>query len=314
MVEKSRSKCLNRKELAEILHYYDLGDLKESKSLPRRRGSQRIYVVSTSNQKYLLKEYKTFDYSRRKSLLLLNFLSRYNYPSTRVFNSKSGFPYILYKKRYFSIFEFLYFPKRSKMTAKKAYEVGKYLGLLHSIAADFPIKRKNRGYDHFRKMLLTSYYKKKYAPNKVKSVITYIKNNIDSIKAPSNSPKSVCHVEFVRKHLLFKGQKLYRVIDWDFVGRDTMFYDLGTTTTIAFSDNKKFNFNFLANLIKGYDKQRKLTKWEKDHVYEAVLYGAFKYAIWDIPGKAWDRGTFEYARELMTYDKKSFNRELSKYI
>jgi Ser/Thr protein kinase RdoA (MazF antagonist) len=314
MAQKSSTKRLTTRELAELLKFYDLGTFKASKSLKRRRGTQRIYILSGPNKKYLLKEYTNFDYFKRKGLYLLDFLAEKHYPSTRVFDSRKRLPYVKYKGRYFAVFEFLRFPKRSTITKERAYEVGKYLGMLHSVAKDFPIDRKNRGYEHFKKMFLDSYWKRRKAPNKIKLIMDYIKENIDSLEAPQGQPISLCHVEFVRKHLLFKGRRLYRVIDWDFISRDTMFYDLGTSTIVCFSNKIKFNFSFLAELIKAYDKERKLTSWERGHIYEAVLYGAFKYAIWDIPGEAWTFKTFDLVRELMNYNKENFNKNLRRYI
>jgi len=288
--------------------------------------------------------------------LLINFLLKKGYPCVRVFNSKGNKPYVKYKGIEFAIFELVNPGQKFSISANEAYEMGKYLGKLHVLAKKFPIRniygsyehvynlfrkkyyKKKRGkylgkinvlakipihniygiyggYEHINNLFMINYSKKKNAPKRMQKNFEYIKNNIRNLKVPSSLPKSICHREFIPPHVMFENQKLIRVIDWDRINRDYMFYDLGITMTSAIQRGK-LNFNLLARIIEGYDEERKLTAWERNHLFEAIQFGAFKFAIWaleDIDNWGWDAFN-RHVKMLMKYDKTEFSEKLAKFI
>jgi Ser/Thr protein kinase RdoA (MazF antagonist) len=70
------------------------------------------------------------------------------------------------------------------------------------------------------------------------------------------------------------------VIDWN-IGKTNAFFDYGSSMTACFSLNgKKFYPKKLNEFISAYDKERPLTNWEKEHIFEALKFGILKYGIW----------------------------------
>ena len=310
---------LTKTDIENILKLYNLGCLKNYKQVIRyRRGLQPAYILKTSEGKFFLKQYLYFNHFRRSGLKLITFLRNKNYPCLKVFNSKRNKPYINYKGNTFAIFEFVNPRHRwCNLSEKEAYEIGKYLGKLHRIAKNFPIRKMTReNYDYFFNSLKKNYYKTKNAPKRFQKIFEYINKNFKKMRCPKNLPKSICHEEFFPPHLRFKNEKLVKVIDWDEANRNYMFYDFGVALVSAFYN--KLNFKLLAAIIKGYDAQRRLTAWEKAHIFEAVQFGTSKFSIWSLENEKigkwhWD-SNYTRTYNLMRYSKEEFNEKLSKFL
>jgi len=310
---------LTKKDIKEILSGYVLGKLKSFHLIERRLNTLNpSLIVNTTKGKFFLKiytkQFRRFKYHIIKGLDLLLFLEKKKYPSIKVFKTKKGKPHGEHKKIFFAIFEFLNIKEKKISNEKQAYELGKNLGKLHKLAKNFPILKTGQGYNSFKTELEKNRHLINKCPKKYKKRLEDIKKNFNGLKIKSNQPKSVCHVEFTSQHVRFKGNKLVKIIDWDEVGRDYMFYDLGTSLTESFNKNS-INFKILSSILRGYQNQRKLTPWESNHIYEAILFGICKFVIWgldkeEIEKSGWDRIGLQNVEFLMKMGKNKFNQML----
>ena len=103
---------LTKKDIRLILLKYNLGDLKSFQQIERRLSVLNpSLILSTTKGKFFLKVYtkqfKRFRYHILKGLDLLLFLEKKNYPSIKVFMTKSKKPYIIHEGTTFAIFEFI---------------------------------------------------------------------------------------------------------------------------------------------------------------------------------------------------------------
>ncbi|MBE9224075.1 phosphotransferase [Phormidium sp. LEGE 05292] len=309
---------LNRSDLENILDFYNLGNLKSYLTYPREsKHLQLCYCLSTTTGKYFLKQYKEFDNFKHHGLFLVNYLLENNYPSVKLFNSKNNNPYTEYNGSKVALFEFLDFTIVSNMTKNKAYQIGKYLGLLHKQTEFYPFFETFETYEYYYDLFLKYYSESKRLSCQLLKVIEYIKDNIENLKVPDYLPQSICHVEFTLEHIIFKHEKVFKIVDWDCVNRYYSFYDLGTTLVSSF-DEEILNFNYLAEIIKGYNKQRELTTWEKEHIFEAIQFGIFKFFLWGLSEATKQNNNltwgYNWVEEFMKYDKIKFYGELYKFI
>ncbi|MFH1521693.1 MAG: phosphotransferase [archaeon] len=314
---------LTKKDFEEILSNYNIGNLENYQTIKRRLDTHNpSLIIETSKGKYFLKiytkEFKEFRYHILKGLGLLNYLQKKNYPCVRVVSSITNKLHAEYKNLTLAVFEFMDYKEKNIATKKESYEIGKYLGRLHVLAKKFPLNKTGQGYNSFKKSLDENFYLTENAPKKYKEVLRYLKETMKNLRIPKNQPKSVCHVEFTSQHVRFKNQKLVSIIDWDEVSRDFMLYDLGTTAVCVF-DKDKINFEFLAEIIRGYNNERKLTNWEKNHLYEAISFGVFKFVIWgldeeEIRKSGWDSIGLQSVKKIMEIRKEGFDEELNKWL
>ena len=298
---------MKKEEIAEILKEYSIGKIIGYKQLNRELHLQPCYIIKTRKRAYFLKKYDILKFkTARKGFDLLNFLEKKDYPSVRLIKTIGGKSFIIYKKSPFTLWEYLKEDAKIKINAKEANELGKYLGELHHITKNYKMFDA-KGYLRYKKMFNESYTFNSIAPERVKNVLNYIRLKFGGLKVPKNQPKAVCHEEYSIQHVLFKNNKLIKIIDWDGVGRDYMFYDLGLTLNTAIK-NKKIDFRLLKEIIRGYENKRKLTKWEKEQLFECLLFGAIKYFCWgngkeEIKRNGWNYETIEKIETLIKYEK-----------
>jgi len=308
-------------DIKKIIARYNLGEIKSFISIDRRLSTlNSSFIIKTSKGKFFLKAYtkqfKRFKYHILKGLALLIFLEKQNYPSIKVILARNNNPYITYNGITFAIFEFINIEEKRIKNKYQAYEIGKNLGKLHLLTRNFPISKRGQSYDSFKRDLNLNFYLSRNAPDKYKKILNHIREYYTSLKIPHSQPKSICHVEFTSQHVRFNKNKLIKVIDWDEVGKDYMFYDLGTTMAECFT-KKIINFKILNSIIKGYESQRKLTKWERSHLFEALFFGISKFVIWgldkeEIKKSGWNKIGLQEVGVLINMGKTKFYENLLK--
>ncbi len=272
---------MEKEDLKTILEQYNLGKLRSFKKIIRKEGTHHTcFIITTTKGKYFLKYYSGgFNESVKKGLRLLDFLRKKNYPSVRIHKTNKGKHYLINKRKAIAIFEFLNLKENKKLSSKETYEMGKTLARLHLLTKN--IKMKVKGYPSYTSLFQKNKHLKEKGPKLIKEIIKYAEKESQNIKVPKNQPKAICHEEFSIEHVRFKKGKIIKVIDWDLINRDYMIHDLGTLMTNAF-ENGKLRFNTIRLIIRGYNEQRKLTKWEREHLFEALEYGMFKYLTWGL--------------------------------
>ena len=72
----------------------------------------------------------------------------------------------------------------------------------------------------------------------------------------------------------------------------------------------------MKSILKGYESVRKLTKREKECLFEAVELGIFKFVTWgldeeEIKKSGWKNIGLSQANVLMEFGKKEFYKELT---
>jgi Ser/Thr protein kinase RdoA (MazF antagonist) len=148
-----------------------------------------------------------------------------------------------------------------------------------------------------------------------RETLAFVADTFPSLIVPADQPRGACHVDFELDHVRFVGETIVRVIDWDLVGADYLFYDLGTTMSEAVHADG-VDFPSLVALIDGYQARRTLTDWERAHLYEGTAYGACKYFIWEyhVPGLKTDElsnDCFKKVDALRVLGKREFDKRLA---
>lgn len=306
---------MKKEEFEKILENYNLGKLKGfKKGRKEEYDVQPCFIIQTTKGKFFLKTYLgSRDFSLiRNGLRFLDFLRKKNYPAIKAYITKKGRPYLLHRKTLIAIFELMDLKENKSLTQKQACEFGKALGRLHKITRNASIT-KTKGYNYYFSLFEKNRHLKEKGPKLYREAIEYAKGEFKNLKVPKDQPKSVCHEEFTLEHVRFKNGKIVKVIDWDWINKGFLIYDLGTTMTQGFR-NRKLDFNLLRAIIKGYESERKLTKWERDHLYEALTYGMFKYMIWGLDEPIRDLTHIKNILHLRDFGKEDFNKELKKEV
>lgn len=300
------------KLIRKIVRSYDIGKLQSFYKLEREPILNPAFVIKTTKGKYFTKQSRHFNYYTRKGLWLVKLLEEKGYPAVRILETKKKRYYVLHNKKAYVLFRFLKLPGRKKSISEgEAYSYGAALGRLHRITHDIRIKSYADFYKHISKVFLQYYYLFGDAPARAKRILAYYKANLPAMKAPSWLPKAYLHSEFSTEHVFFREERVWKIIDFEDFYRDYAFYDIGVPMLSIIE--RGLDYRKLRAYIRGYESERKLLVWEKEHLFEAAMFGAFRFTVWsmeNIGTWGWNGSSFRVADKLISVGKREFMKKL----
>lgn len=312
-MSETKGLALKNEDIRNILRSYNIGNLEDVKEL--KRGAAPVhYQIKTTTGRYFLKQYQEGRYLN-ESFIVLKFLLRHNYPSVRLFDTSLGEASLRYHNHVFGMFEYIANSNKEwKITSARALEIGKYLAKLHILGFSYPYEDVYVNYDYFNHLLIERYSKTTNIPKEIQKALDFIHERMADTKLPADMPKSICHVEFLKRHLIFDGNKLHKILDWDIISKDYMLNDLGTTMTIAI--DRTLNYKVLGKILDGYNSERPLSNLEIRYLYEAFSFGVFKNTLWAIYGEnpTWSNRQINNLIIFMQNKKDKFDMRLSEQI
>lgn len=311
----SKEDKLKKIDISNILNEYDLGKVINSSVISSPSSlNPRWNKIETSEGLFFLKQYRKGNYVD-EHFDFLKYLLYNDYPAVKIFNNKAGALKTSHNGQVFAIFEFIEGCKWDyTVNEKRAIEIGRNLGKLHRLGMDYPYSSVHVNYDYFYTLMKKGYGTLKKVPDNLKDALRFMYSNMPNADFLNGAPKSTCHVEFLKRHLVFRGDKLSKVLDWDIVSKDHMLSDLGTTMTTAFQDS--LDYRILSKIIGAYNAERPLTQFEKNHIYDAIKFGVFKTAIWGLFGLYPDYSDQSVLnlKEFVRHTKQEFESELAKEL
>ena len=260
-----------KNDMIKILSNYDLGEYKKSK--PFKLGAiQTNLLLETIKDRFVFKYYET----RSKEYALfevevLQYLNKHSYPCPApIRNILKGF-LGKYKNKPFALFEFMEGKHRKKANPQ---EIARVIGQLHKITIGYKSKY-SEARDSYDPECCWKYAK--LSSNKIKSKseakqrLNWLKAELDKLKLPNNLPKGICHCDTHPSNFLYKKNKITAVLDFDDASYIYLLYDIANMIYFwAWPHKEKIIFSKARELLKEYNKHRKLTEIEKNHLYDLL--------------------------------------------
>lgn len=98
---------------------------------------------------------------------------------------------------------------------------------------------------------------------------------------PAGLPRAITHNDLYPDNLLFAGEALVAVLDFEDVGLETRLLDLGTTAAgCCFDERQRFLPARLADLLRGYEAMQPLGTAERAALPVALCHGVLLNRIW----------------------------------
>jgi homoserine kinase type II len=181
------------------------------------------------------------------------------------------------------IVSFLLGKDKNNLTYKNCFEVGKNIAKMHKATKNFKIKRSNSmGINKLHPLLNSINFKKSKL---ILSYKEFLFNNLKEIKKnwPKKLPSGIIHADLFVDNIFFKNNKFSGFIDFYFSANDYYAYELAICiNALCFDKNKsKFTLNKqkVNNLIKGYEKIRKISINEKNKLNILCKGAAIRYLL-----------------------------------
>jgi homoserine kinase type II len=172
---------------------------------------------------------------------------------------------------------------KKNLTTRQCLAVGQNIGKLHKSSFNIKLFRKNS----FQGNKLDSLYKsikfktRRIAPN-LETVLGYSRKNIKQ-NWPKNLPAGIIHADLFIDNIFFKKNKFSGFIDFYFSCNDFLIYELAICINALCFDYKKGKYNLnkskVLNLIKGYEKVRRISINEKNSLNILCRAAALRYLL-----------------------------------
>ena len=181
------------------------------------------------------------------------------------------------------IVSFLSGKDKNNLTYKNCFEVGKNIAKMHKATKNFKIKRSNSmGINKLNALLNSINFRKSKL---ILSYKDFLFDNLKEIKKnwPKKLPSGIIHADLFVDNIFFKNNKFSGFIDFYFSANDYFAYELAICiNALCFDKNKsKFILNKqkVNNLIKGYEKIRKISINEKNKLNILCKGAAIRYLL-----------------------------------
>lgn len=110
-----------------------------------------------------------------------------------------------------------------------------------------------------------------------------------AIKLARELPHGPVHNDLTPDNVLYEGEVVSAIVDWEEVGTGVPLFDLGRALDAWFFQDGEFRLDKIRVFLDAYESRRSLTALEKDNLGLAMRYEAFLHSIYI--AKIWLRGT-----------------------
>jgi homoserine kinase type II len=249
------------------------------------------YIITTDLGKYFLRlspdkgpRYRSIS-EIHSEIELLYYLRQNNFPVLLPIKGKDGRIMISIKNHNGYIRKFIGDNARDNPTPEEVEEFGQALGRFHVLIRNFNTKNKREHIFDFERT--KEFFKEdmKYIMNSnfkfKKKFASMINSVLESLNFPEYLPSGMIHEDLGKRHVLWRGNKISSIIDFDRAYYGKIILDFGQACRgWCFKDNWRVwsNENF-RHLLRGYSKRRKLTEIEKGYLIDAIKFAIIERAI-----------------------------------
>jgi len=284
---------LNEKQLIEILKNYNIGKIKDF-ILTNEGECNSTYIILTNKGKFIIKIFEDANINEVSSEVnIYEKLLKNNVPVPRIVKTSSNEILLKFQNKILIVCSFLegIHIKNNSANLEQIKSLGETLGLIHKNTINFKpkyIETKNiyKYDDNWIRISALNSLRKNYKdfPKKYEK---YICDMLDIISLPELS-QGVTHGDFQGVNIMFTGNKVTGVIDFDNCFYGNLLTDLGAFIYFWCFD-KEIDFKKSNCFIKAYQSKRKLTEKEKINLYDqTILFTLMHLTYWLWDKKNWN--------------------------
>lgn len=269
------------KELSqEILNLYFDEEVLELSALSLGISNSNYSLITKKNH-YLLKVSNDKNADEVKAeMVLLDKLSELEFPySLTPFHTKNEELVYQHGEFFGVLFPFLdgIPPGPSDQTC---YEVGKGLGLLHSLKVEKGSIR-DHGDVGFDTEDIIDYANDENCPQDFSEVVKqYFPKGMKSYVA--NVPEGVTHGDLYYDNTLFKNEKLQALLDFEQGGWGDQLLDLGISLSGTCLEKGRIHPELIKSYLAGYYEKSTYMRFTEEEINKSIILGLLSIALWRI--------------------------------
>lgn len=271
---------------------YDLGRVEKIEALPTSGNFSYIITAGLPQPtKYFLRLCPDRDPRWRSAeeiaaeIELIEHVRTAGFPTPAPLKDKSGQTVISLGRRHGYLREFVDGAPRPDPNRAEVARFGETVGWLHSLTANYrPRHRRDHIFDlaetrrHFQEKkaaILASNF------SDSEQFVAQLEAALAALDFPADLPRGMIHEDLGKRHVLWRGNKVVALIDFDRAYFGPLLLDLGQACRgWCFVDNwRRWSDENFRALLAGYQQRRKLTEREKRCLPEAMKFGILERAL-----------------------------------
>ncbi len=245
------------------------------------------FLISTDKSKYVLRlcgdkpRDRTYE-EILSEIKLLKFLVRNGIPVPDPIEINNDFV-ISIDNRNGILYEYLEDKAIENPTLTQCFSVGEILGKIHTLTINFKHSSKRRRWDLESTKEWFQEVKEDLSKDEFLQRYQFVESTesaLNDLNFPEELPVGAIHEDFRKRHVLFKDNKISRILDWDRSYNSQFILDLGQAIRgWCFNDWKEWDKEKFHSVMNGYESQRKLTPIEKEHILKAIKFALIERAL-----------------------------------
>ena len=273
---------LTEKQITDFVSLYDLGKLNNYEEVIDGIENTN-YKIICGNIPYILTIFeKRVNTSELPFFInLKNYLYKNNFNCPKPIKSKNDEIINTLNDKKAIIISFIDGYKITNPSVDHCTEMGKMVGKLHKLTADFKESRSNSlGLNEWKKILKKC---KINNSSEFKNIFSNLSLELKFLEKylPKNLPSGIIHADLFKDNVFFKNNKISGIIDFYFSCNNCFIYDLAIVINDWCFDNEISNLNniFFKALIDGYESERKISNSEYESLNIVLRAAAVRILV-----------------------------------
>ncbi len=272
---------LSQPFIEELANEYNFGRVAKVVGIPEGSVNSN-YVIEAARGRFLVRVDEVKSESEvRREIDLLAFLRKHSFPCPHPLQDRTGRFYRDYDSKCASVFR--YHDGRvllaERLRPSQLETIGRTLADLHVIGrgykkgidnrfsfervADLYLSVRNRLPNYFRKVMRT-----------IEDEIQYLTQYLEG-----KLPKGIIHGDLFADNLLFRGEKLTAVLDFEAACRGKFIFDIATAVNALCFIDGYYSLDRFRCLLQGYESVRTLSLAEWDAFPNELRYSSLRFTI-----------------------------------
>ncbi len=265
---------ITRTDLETIIDVYDIDDIIDFNSIDGGNANSS-YRITTRNNQYVLSVLEEKSMHEAHDLAhLLQWLSQHQFFTSSIYETNTGRILSEYCGKPIILKQWISGKVIEDLKPYMLEEIGSNLAKLHEIPVpEFLPNGHAYGVQTF--LSVTDAGLDLAYESWLKGQSTKIEESIQH-----DFPTGLIHGDLFYDNVLFEGDKLKAIIDFEEVCHYYLIFDIGMSILGLCRDGAEFNLTKAKALIKGYENIRKLEPVEKDYLKFFIEYAATATSRW----------------------------------
>lgn len=272
---------LSKKEVSAIAEEYGLPKIGAVRDVPEGTVNTH-YLLETAKGKFLLRldEVKS-ELEVKREIDLLLFLRKHGFPCPAPLTDRKGRHSRDFDGRSMSMYRYIDGRRLdpSDITIAQLENLGRVMADLHIIGKNYKKGIDNR----FSFDRVADVYRdvRGRLPHYFKKIIRTLDEEIEYLShyLEGKLPKGIIHGDLFPENVMFKGDKVVAMLDFEAASRGKFIFDLATAVNALCFEDRRYVLRKFEALITGYESLRTLSLAEWDAFPNELRFSAFRFTV-----------------------------------